>query len=76
MSEQRPKAKRPAAERRPIKRCPMCGKPAQPPSVFCSPRCQDLDLHHWLAGSYAIPVREDDSEGADPDKDEHLRSED
>jgi len=36
--------------------CPICGKPAvhrfRP---FCSARCRDIDLGHWLKGSYVIP---------------------
>ena len=27
---------------------------------FCSVRCQNLDLHQWLTGKYAIPVVEED----------------
>ena len=27
---------------------------------FCSVRCQNLDLHHWLTGTYAVPVIEED----------------
>ncbi len=22
---------------------------------FCSKRCADVDLHHWMQGSYVIP---------------------
>ena len=37
-------------------RCPICGEPASSADrPFCSPRCRDVDLHRWLAGSYAIP---------------------
>ena len=47
---------------RPTKRCPVCGKPALARfRPFCSKRCADIDLHRWLAGSYAVPVIEEDS---------------
>ena len=37
-------------------KCPMCGKPAAAQFVpFCSRRCADIDLGHWLKGGYAIP---------------------
>jgi uncharacterized protein len=45
------------------KPCPICGKPSTRQNrPFCSDRCKDVDLHRWLSGSYAIPVRagEDD----------------
>jgi endogenous inhibitor of DNA gyrase (YacG/DUF329 family) len=43
--------------------CPMCRKPADPKfRPFCSKRCADLDLHHWLAGTYAVPVVDDEDE--------------
>ncbi|MBD3765279.1 MAG: DNA gyrase inhibitor YacG [Rhodobacterales bacterium] len=36
--------------------CPVCGKPADPRyRPFCSRRCADVDLAHWLTGSYALP---------------------
>jgi endogenous inhibitor of DNA gyrase (YacG/DUF329 family) len=48
---------------RPRKKCPICGKPAEPATrPFCSDRCKDLDLHRWLSGSYAIPGRSDDED--------------
>ncbi len=38
-------------------RCPQCGKPAvKDYAPFCSRRCADVDLAHWLRGDYAIPV--------------------
>ncbi len=51
------------------RKCPICGKPAaQDVAPFCSRRCRDVDLHRWLAGSYAIPVTEDaDEDGALPE---------
>ena len=44
-------------------KCPICGKPTDEPfRPFCSKRCADVDLHRWFAGSYAIPVTEDEEE--------------
>ena len=40
----------------PERRCPICGKPAEPRwQPFCSKRCADVDLGRWLGGRYAIP---------------------
>lgn len=37
-------------------KCPTCGKPmADDYKPFCSKRCADVDLAHWLRGDYAIP---------------------
>ena len=39
--------------------CPICGKPPERRfRPFCSKRCADLDLAHWLKGDYAIAARE------------------
>jgi endogenous inhibitor of DNA gyrase (YacG/DUF329 family) len=51
--------------------CPICGKPALGQfRPFCTPRCRDVDLHRWLSGAYAVPVREEEDEdgakGASP----------
>ena len=48
--------------------CPTCGKPTmQQYRPFCSRRCADIDLHRWLVGAYAIPVKEDeDEDGTNP----------
>jgi uncharacterized protein len=48
-------------------RCPICGKPSVPEfRPFCTRRCADVDLHRWLGGVYAIPVKdEEDEDGAD-----------
>lgn len=36
--------------------CPICGKkPVAPYRPFCSKRCADIDLAHWLRGDYVIP---------------------
>jgi uncharacterized protein len=48
------------------KPCPVCGKPASPPSrPFCSERCRDVDLNRWLSGSYVVPGRKDEDEDAE-----------
>ncbi|MGL4494279.1 MAG: DNA gyrase inhibitor YacG [Beijerinckiaceae bacterium] len=51
--------------------CPICAKPEtfnyRP---FCSKRCADVDLHRWLSGTYAIPVKDDEDEDGAPVKDE------
>ena len=45
------------------KACPICGKATEEKfKPFCSKRCADVDLHHWLSGSYAIPVTDDEEE--------------
>jgi uncharacterized protein len=50
----------------PIRRCPICGKPATPGNrPFCSPRCAQIDLGRWLKGNYRIPTDEapDENDG-------------
>ena len=38
-------------------KCPICGKPALADyAPFCSKRCADIDLAHWLRGDYSIPA--------------------
>lgn len=36
---------------------------------FCSPRCKDADLYHWLTGRYRIssPFKNDDGEDDEED---------
>jgi endogenous inhibitor of DNA gyrase (YacG/DUF329 family) len=47
--------------------CPICGKPASTGSrPFCSPRCAEVDLGHWLTGQYHFP-------GPPADLEEELR---
>jgi endogenous inhibitor of DNA gyrase (YacG/DUF329 family) len=48
------------------RRCPICEKPVVDRfRPFCSKRCADVDLHRWLSGTYAIPVKEaEDEDGA------------
>ncbi|MDV7145898.1 DNA gyrase inhibitor YacG [Tropicimonas sp. TH_r6] len=39
--------------------CPICQKEGQARyRPFCSRRCADIDLAHWLRGNYAIPTEE------------------
>ncbi|WBU53323.1 DNA gyrase inhibitor YacG [Paracoccus sp. SCSIO 75233] len=39
-----------------MSRCPICNKPtAAAYRPFCSKRCADVDLAHWLRGDYVIP---------------------
>lgn len=47
----------------PQRRCPICGKAAEPAlRPFCSRRCADIDLSRWLSGVYAIAIAGDDDE--------------
>jgi endogenous inhibitor of DNA gyrase (YacG/DUF329 family) len=56
-----------SAERLRAKRCPICGKPSAPEfRPFCSRRCADVDLHRWLGGVYAIPVKDEEDEDGAP----------
>ena len=51
----------------PGKPCPICGKPADDKlKPFCCKRCADVDLHRWLAGVYAVPVKEDTDQDEQP----------
>lgn len=53
------------------KTCPICGRPTLAAyRPFCSRRCADADLAHWLSGSYAIPAVEEDV----PDDDDAAES--
>jgi uncharacterized protein len=57
--------------------CPICGKPGVHEfRPFCSKRCADIDLHRWLAGVYAIPLKEEDDEDGEKPRDDGARSED
>lgn len=40
--------------------CPICHKVVAENRYrpFCSKRCADIDLGHWLDGSYAVPAQE------------------
>jgi endogenous inhibitor of DNA gyrase (YacG/DUF329 family) len=53
------------------KLCPICRKPQDELfRPFCSKRCADVDLHRWLAGTYAVPATEDDDDEARRDGEE------
>jgi len=44
----------------PVRSCPTCRKPAAfATRPFCSKRCADVDLHRWLGGRYAVPIRDE-----------------
>lgn len=39
--------------------CPVCQRPPDPAfRPFCSRRCADVDLAHWLRGDYRLPTDE------------------
>jgi endogenous inhibitor of DNA gyrase (YacG/DUF329 family) len=39
--------------------CPICKKEANTKyKPFCSDRCEQIDLHAWFSGSYALPMNE------------------
>ena len=43
--------------------CPICARePDAKYRPFCSHRCADVDLAHWLRGDYAIPAEAIDDE--------------
>lgn len=43
--------------------CPICNKPATPEhKPFCSRRCAEIDLGHWLNNSYALPAPPEDED--------------
>jgi hypothetical protein len=47
--------------------CPTCRKPAlEQFRPFCSKRCADVDLHRWLSGRYAVPVKDEEDEDGAP----------
>lgn len=52
--------------------CPLCGKPRTAQfNPFCSRRCADVDLAHWLKGTYVIAGEtkdndEDEDRGSKP----------
>jgi uncharacterized protein len=40
--------------------CPICRKPEQEKyRPFCSQRCEQIDLHTWFTGGYALPTEEE-----------------
>ncbi len=41
------------------RKCPICGQATEPVTrPFCSKRCADVDLGHWLNETYTIPAFE------------------
>jgi endogenous inhibitor of DNA gyrase (YacG/DUF329 family) len=47
-------------------KCPICKKSAERKWLpFCSKRCADADLGHWLADDYAIPGEKVSPEAVD-----------
>jgi endogenous inhibitor of DNA gyrase (YacG/DUF329 family) len=61
------KAMNDTIETQPGKPCPICGRPSATPfRPFCSRRCADVDLHRWLSGIYAVPVKEEEDEDGMP----------
>jgi hypothetical protein len=54
-----------------VRPCPICDQPAVARyRPFCSSRCADIDLGRWLKGVYAVPAREDESEGERTDSED------
>ncbi len=39
-------------------KCPICSKETEDRAYlpFCSARCKQVDLGHWLTGTYVIPT--------------------
>ncbi|MGZ9106828.1 MAG: DNA gyrase inhibitor YacG [Rhodoplanes sp.] len=61
----------------PLRRCAQCGKPVVARwRPFCSKRCADLDLGHWLSETYRVASNEEpetDSEAELGDEDSGAR---
>lgn len=54
---------------RPVKPCPICGKPAAPRHApFCSARCATIDLARWLKGDYRVPTGDAPEDGPPPEE--------
>ena len=48
-------------------KCPICGKvTVESYRPFCSKRCADVDLAHWLRGDYRVPTDERPNVGDAP----------
>lgn len=53
-------------------KCPICKKStAADFKPFCSKRCKDIDLAHWLRGDYLIPGENTKDEKKPNDVDEN-----
>jgi endogenous inhibitor of DNA gyrase (YacG/DUF329 family) len=49
------------------RRCPLCGKPADPQHrPFCSGRCKLIDLGRWLDSRYRFATDEAPDDGSEP----------
>ena len=52
-------------------KCPLCKKPSvfdyRP---FCSKRCADIDLAHWLKGDYRIESEEEGIDALDEENED------
>jgi len=47
-------------------RCPLCKRPTvHQYRPFCSKRCADVDLGHWVIGTYKIETDESPDGGLD-----------
>ncbi|MDE2165953.1 MAG: DNA gyrase inhibitor YacG [Alphaproteobacteria bacterium] len=50
---------------KPVRPCPICGKPAGAKfRPFCSERCALVDLGRWFTGSYRVPTDEKPEDAA------------
>lgn len=48
--------------------CPICQKATVAAyRPFCSRRCADIDLGHWLTEGYAVPASEGEGEATQVD---------
>jgi endogenous inhibitor of DNA gyrase (YacG/DUF329 family) len=46
--------------------CTRCGAPVQARfRPFCSQRCADIDLGHWISGNYRVETQEETNLGDD-----------
>lgn len=51
--------------------CPICKRPETKAfRPFCSKRCADEDLAHWLTESYRIPVEAEEEDSKLPQDDD------
>lgn len=53
--------------------CPLCGAPTTAAHApFCSRGCKDRDLLNWLGETYRAPVRDEEAEALDSERDPDL----